>query len=67
MGVDFVAVPGDLSVSAAVEAVRRAQSLQPEALTSVHALDERGRLRGVATAGQAGCRPTPPRYWVGRL
>ena len=49
MGVDFVAVPGDLPVSAAVEAVSRAESLQPEALTSVHALDERGRLRGVAT------------------
>ena len=26
-----------------------AESLQPEALTSVHTLDERGRLRGVAT------------------
>jgi CBS domain-containing protein/sporulation protein YlmC with PRC-barrel domain len=49
MGVDFVAVHGDQPVSAALEAVSGAQSLQPEALTSVHALDERGRLRGVAT------------------
>jgi sporulation protein YlmC with PRC-barrel domain len=49
MGVDFVAVRGNLPVSAALDAVRSAQSLQPEALTTVHALDERGRLGGVAT------------------
>jgi hypothetical protein len=49
MGVDFVAVDRDLPVGEALEAVRRAQSLQPEALTSVHALDGRGRLYGVAT------------------
>jgi Mg/Co/Ni transporter MgtE len=48
MGVDFLAVPQDVQVRAALEAVARSQSLQPEALTSVHALDERGRLCGVA-------------------
>jgi CBS domain-containing protein/sporulation protein YlmC with PRC-barrel domain len=48
MGVDFVTVGGDASVGEALEAVGRAQSLQPEALTSVHAVDTQGRLRGVA-------------------
>jgi CBS domain-containing protein len=48
MGVDFLAVPARLSVREALDAVSQAASLQPEALTSVHALDERGRLCGVA-------------------
>ncbi len=48
MGVDFLAVPADAAVSEALAAVARSVSLQPEALTSVHALDERGRLCGVA-------------------
>jgi len=48
MGVDFLAVPAGHSVRQALDAVRQAASLQPEALTSVHALDERGRLCGVA-------------------
>jgi CBS domain-containing protein/sporulation protein YlmC with PRC-barrel domain len=48
MGVDFLAVPREVQVQDALEAVARSHSLQPEALTSVHALDERGRLCGVA-------------------
>ncbi len=48
MGVDFLAVPADVTVQQALDAVRQSLSLQPEALTSVHALDERGRLCGVA-------------------
>jgi CBS domain-containing protein len=48
MGVDFLAVSADAEVSEALDAVARSTSLQPEALTSVHALDERGRLCGVA-------------------
>jgi CBS domain-containing protein len=48
MGVDFLAVPADVQVREALEAVARSSSLQPEALTSVHALDEHGRLCGVA-------------------
>jgi hypothetical protein len=47
MNMDFVAVPAGASVEAAIAAVVGAVSLQPEALTSVHALDERGRLCGV--------------------
>jgi CBS domain-containing protein len=48
MGVDFLAVPPTARVSEALAAVRRAANLQPEALTSVHAVDEEGRLCGVA-------------------
>jgi CBS domain-containing protein len=48
MGVDFLAVPAGVSVQQALDAVSQAASLQPEALTSVHALDDRGRLCGVA-------------------
>ena len=48
MGVDFLAVSAEVSVQQALDAVSQSASLQPEALTSVHALDERGRLCGVA-------------------
>jgi hypothetical protein len=48
MGVDFLAVPAGVSVQQALDAVSQSHSLQPEALTSVHALDERGTLCGVA-------------------
>jgi CBS domain-containing protein len=48
MGVDFLAVPAGVSVQQALDAVSQSASLQPEALTSVHALDEHGRLSGVA-------------------
>jgi len=48
MGVEFVAVPTMTSVSDALARVRDAVSLQPEALTSVHAVDYDGVLRGVA-------------------
>ena len=48
MGVDYVALPGVSSVGEALARVRESASLQPEALTSVHAVDDRGVLRGVA-------------------
>jgi sporulation protein YlmC with PRC-barrel domain len=48
MGVDFLAVDCDAVVGEALAAVARSASLQPEALTSVHCLDHRGRLCGVA-------------------
>ena len=48
MGMDFVALPGMSSVSDALARVRESPSLQPEALTSVHAVDHEGVLRGVA-------------------
>jgi len=48
MGVDYVTVPTMATVGDALEAVRVASTLQPEALTSVHAVDQDGGLRGVA-------------------
>jgi CBS domain-containing protein len=48
MGVDFIALPGMSSVGDALARVRESASLQPEALTSVHAVDRDGVLRGVA-------------------
>ncbi len=48
MGMDFLAVPADVQVAEALAAVSGSHSLQPEALTSVHALDGHGRLCGVA-------------------
>jgi CBS domain-containing protein len=49
MGVDFVTVHTTATVGDALAAVRAAHTLQPEALTSVHALDSDGGLRGVAS------------------
>jgi MgtE intracellular N domain/CBS domain len=48
MGVDFLAVDCDAMVSEALAAVALSANLQPEALTSVHCIDDRGRLCGVA-------------------
>jgi sporulation protein YlmC with PRC-barrel domain len=48
MGVDFVALPTMTSVGDSLAAIRQSASLQPEALTSVHAIDSDARLRGVA-------------------
>src|SRR5580700_9330276 len=48
MGVDFLVVPASATVREALAAVARSGSLQPEALTSVHCVDGRGRLCGVA-------------------
>jgi CBS domain-containing protein len=48
MGVDFVAIRAQATVAEALARVRASPLLQPEALTSVHAVDEDGGLRGVA-------------------
>ena len=48
MGVDYVAVPGMATVADALGAIRASSTLQPEALTSVHAVDSDGSLSGVA-------------------
>ncbi|HEX7660799.1 MAG TPA: CBS domain-containing protein [Pseudonocardiaceae bacterium] len=47
MGVDFVTVPLDATAGEALDAVRTAADLQPEALTSVYLVSKKGRLRGV--------------------
>jgi CBS domain-containing protein len=49
MGMDFIALPAMSRVSDALARVRESALLQPEALTSVHAVDEDGGLRGVAS------------------
>jgi CBS domain-containing protein/sporulation protein YlmC with PRC-barrel domain len=48
MGVDFIALPSMSSVREALARVGQSSGLQPEALTSVHAVDDVGGLRGVA-------------------
>jgi MgtE intracellular N domain/CBS domain len=48
MAMDYVAVPSMAAVGDALARVRAAVTLQPEALTSVHAVDEDDCLRGVA-------------------
>ena len=48
MGVDYLALPSGIPVAEALAAVGAASTLQPEALTSVHAVDGENRLRGVA-------------------
>ncbi len=49
MGLDYLALPVTTTAGAALERVRAAATLQPEALTTVFSLDERGRLRGAAS------------------
>jgi hypothetical protein len=48
MGMDYLALPASTAVSDVLAEVAQAVSLQPEALTSVHAVSERGQLAGVA-------------------
>src|SRR6201987_4851829 len=49
MGVDFLTVTCDGQVRDALDAVAGAGGLQPEALSTVHCIDARGRLCGVIT------------------
>jgi CBS domain-containing protein len=49
MGVDFLAVPVDATVEEALRRIRRSEGLQPEALVTVHAVDEHDCLAGTAT------------------
>jgi CBS domain-containing protein len=48
MGMDYVTAPTMATVAEALDKVRQAATLQPEALTTVHAVDADGSLRGVA-------------------
>jgi CBS domain-containing protein len=48
LGLDYLALPGTLTVRDALAAVARSGRMAPEALASVHAVDHRGRLLGVA-------------------
>src|SRR5579863_7738055 len=48
MGMDYVTAPTMATVAEALDKIRQAAALQPEALTTVHAVDADGGLRGVA-------------------
>jgi CBS domain-containing protein len=48
MGVDFLALATGTRVDEVLATVKQARSLQSEALTSVHAISDKGRLLGVA-------------------
>ncbi|WP_445183351.1 magnesium transporter MgtE N-terminal domain-containing protein [Pseudonocardia sp. Cha107L01] len=49
MGLDFVALHRGATVADALERVRNAKTLQPEALTTVFSLNPHGKLRGAAS------------------
>lgn len=49
MGVEFLAAPADATVEEALRRVRRAATVQPEALVTVHITDDNGRLIGTVT------------------
>ena len=49
MGVDFLAAPADVSVEEALRRVRLAENIQPEALVTVHVLDDANRLAGTVS------------------
>ena len=49
MGLDYLALPHHSTAAAALDRVRAAHTLQPEALSTIFSLDEHGRLRGAAS------------------
>ena len=49
MGMDFVTMPSMATVAEALARIGESTGLQPEALTTVHAVDDDGGLRGVVT------------------
>lgn len=49
MALDYLALPRDTSVAEALDRVRTAKTLQPEALTTVFSLNPAGKLRSAAS------------------
>ena len=75
MGLDFLALPGTVTVRDALAAVTRSTAVQSVALSTVHAVDPAGRLLGVADlvtllqsdpAVRWPASATPTRYGSGR-
>jgi CBS domain-containing protein len=61
MGVEFLAVPGEASVEEALRRIRLAEGVQPEALLTVHAVDDTNRLCGtVSVIGLLQAEPETP-------
>lgn len=52
MSVDFLDVPESATVRQALRKVKEAERLQPQVLTTVHTLDDAGRLAGVVRVTQ---------------
>src|SRR5260370_421246 len=59
MGMDFIALPTMATVADALARVRESALLQPEALTSVHTVDDDSG-GGARPAGPAPASPNPP-------
>jgi CBS domain-containing protein len=49
MGVEFLTAPSDATVEEALRRIRLAEGVQPEALLTLHAVDESDRLLGTVT------------------
>ncbi|MHB8451993.1 MAG: magnesium transporter MgtE N-terminal domain-containing protein [Mycobacteriales bacterium] len=49
MGVDFLTAPADATVQEALRRIRLAEAVQPEALVTMHAVDDANRLVGTVT------------------
>lgn len=49
MGVDFLALPTDTLVKDALDAVRQAHTVQPQALTTIYTVGQKGRVKGTVT------------------
>jgi CBS domain-containing protein len=61
MGVEFLAVPAEATVEETLRRIRLAESVQPEALLTVHALDEANRLSGtLSVIGLLHAEPETP-------
>jgi CBS domain-containing protein len=61
MGVEFLAVPAEATVDEALRRVRLADNVQPEALLTVHALDDANRLCGtISVIGLLHAEPETP-------
>jgi CBS domain-containing protein len=61
MGVEFLAVPAEATVEEALRRIRLADTVQPEALLTVHALDDANRLCGtLSVIGLLHAEPETP-------
>ena len=58
MGVDFLAVPDEATVEEALRRIRLAENVQPEALLTIHAVDDADRLCGTVTRDRPAARRT---------
>jgi CBS domain-containing protein len=61
MGVEFLAVPAEATIEEALRRIRLAEKVQPQALVTVHAVDDASRLCGTVTViGMLHAEPETP-------